>query len=189
MMILIMFSTMLTALGVVREKELGSITNFYATPVRKLEFLIGKQLPYVAVGFLTFAALFVMINFGFDVPITGSFLTLAFGALLYSAAATAFGLVLSAFVRSQIAAIFGSAIVVMVPTLNFSGMIYPVSTLDGPARLIGVSFPAVYFQRISSGVFNKGLSIDVLWVNHLTLAAFCVGFVTLAAVLLKKQEA
>ncbi len=189
MMQLIMFSTMLTALGIVREKELGSITNFYSTPVNKLEFLIGKQLPYLGVAAVSFGILFALIHFGFDVPIAGSFITLASGALLYIAAATAFGLVLSAFVRSQIAAIFGSAIIVMIPTFNFSGMMYPTSTLEGPARLIAMLFPAVYFQKISSGVFNKGLSIDALWLNHAVLATFCLVFVALAAVLVKKQEA
>lgn len=189
MMQLIMFSTMLTALGIVREKELGSITNFYSTPVNKLEFLIGKQLPYLAVATVTFGNLFAMIHFGFGVPMAGSFLTLASGAVLYGAAATAFGLVLSAFVRSQIAAIFASAIIVMIPALNFSGMMYPISSLEGAARVIGALFPALYFQKISSGVFNKGLTIDALWLNHATLAAFCFAFVAIAAVLLKKQEA
>jgi ribosome-dependent ATPase len=189
MMQLILFSTMLTALGIVREKEFGSIINFYTTPVRKLEFLIGKQLPYLAITVVTFANLVALIVLGFRVPMSGSFLTLAGGALLYGAAATAFGLVISTFVRSQIAAIFGSAIIVMIPTMNFSGMMYPVSTLEGGARVIGTLFPALYFQQISAGVFNKGLGLGVLWPNHAALMAFAVAFLLLAAFLLKKQEA
>jgi ribosome-dependent ATPase len=189
MMLMMMFCTMLTALGIVREKELGSITNLYAAPASKLEFLLGKQLPYIGIGLASFTALVLTIVGPFGVPMTGSFLTLALGAVLYAGAATAFGLVVSTFVRSQIAAIFGSAIIVSIPTVNFSGMMYPVSTLEGGARLIGQYFPAYYFQRISTGVFNKGLGLADLYQNHLALAAFCVVFIAAATLLLKKQEA
>ncbi|SIO53473.1 ribosome-dependent ATPase [Rhodovulum sp. ES.010] len=189
MMMLIMVPTMMTALGIVREKEMGSITNLYAAPVRKLEFLVGKQAPYVAVAMVSFTILLGMLLAVFGLRIEGSPGALVAGAALYTAAATAFGLVISTFVRSQIAAIFGSAIIVMIPTVNFSGMLYPVSTLDGLTRAIGQSFPPLYFQRISTGVFNKGLGFADLWLNHLILAGFCVLFWTLAALLLRKQEA
>jgi ribosome-dependent ATPase len=189
MMLIILFSAMLTALGVVREKELGSITNLYAAPVSKLEFLVGKQLPYIGVALISFISLVVLITAGFGVPMEGSFAALALGAALLAGAATAFGLVVSAFVRSQIAAQFASAIIVMIPTVNFSGMLYPVSTLEGGSRVIGMLFPAVYFQSISAGVFNKGLGIGALYADHLALAGFCVAFLALAVLLLRKQEA
>jgi ribosome-dependent ATPase len=189
MMLILLFSVMLTALGVVREKEMGSITNLYAAPVSKLEFLIGKQLPYVAIAMLSFVNLTLLITFGFGVGLVGSFFALLLGAVLLALAATAFGLVISAFVSSQIAALFASMIIVTVPTINFSGMMYPVSTLEGGARLIGQMFPALYFQQISSGVFNKGLGFGVLYPNHLALFGFYIGFLFLAALLLKKQEA
>jgi ribosome-dependent ATPase len=188
MMLIIMFCTMLTALGIVREKELGSITNLYAAPASKLEFLLGKQLPYIGIGLVSFVVLVLVIVFAFRVPMTGSFLALALGAILFAGAATAFGLVISTFVRSQIAAIFGSAIIVSIPTVNFSGMMYPVSTLEGGARVIGTLFPSLYFQRISTGVFNKGLGLAELYGNHLVLALFCAVFLTAAALLLRKQE-
>jgi ribosome-dependent ATPase len=189
MMLIILFSAMLTALGVVREKELGSITNLYAAPVSKLEFLVGKQLPYIGVALISFISLVVLITAGFGVPMEGSFAALALGAALLAGAATAFGLVVSAFVRSQIAAQFASAIIVMIPTVNFSGMLYPVSTLEGGSRVIGMLFPAVYSQSISAGVFNKGLGIGALYADHLALAGFCVAFLALAVLLLRKQEA
>ncbi|SLN66143.1 ribosome-associated ATPase/putative transporter RbbA [Oceanibacterium hippocampi] len=189
MMLLMMIPAMLTALGVVREKEMGSILNLYAAPVRKIEFLLGKQLPYVAVAMASFGSLVVLMLTVFGIGMPGSFLALSLGALLYTTAATAFGLVVSTFVRSQIAAIFATAIVVMVPTVNLSGMMYPVSTLEGGAALTGQSFPALYFQQISAGVFNKGLDLATLYPNHLVLAGFCLLFWALAAMLLRKQEA
>ena len=189
MMMLVMIPTMMTALGVVREKEIGSIANFHAAPVGRLEFLMGKQAPYIGIAMVSFFILVAMLLTVFGLRIEGSFAALSLGALLYTAAATAFGLVISTFVRSQIAAIFGSAIIVIIPTVNFSGMLYPVATLDGLTRAIGQSFPALYFQRISTGVFNKGLGPGDLYREHLMLAGFAALFLALAAMLLRKQEA
>ncbi len=189
MMQLIMVPAMLTALGVVREKEMGSIINLYAAPVYKIEFLVGKQLPYIVVAMVSFMSLVVLMLSVFKIGMSGSFITLASGALLFTTAATAFGLVVSIFVRSQIAAVFATSIIVMIPTVNFSGMIYPASTLEGGAAIIGHGFPALYFQRISAGVFNKGLGFQDLYLNHLILAGFCMLFWMTAAALLRKQDA
>lgn len=188
MMQLIMIPAMLTALGVVREKEIGSIVNLYAAPARRIEFLIGKQAPYVAVGMVSFAILvgLMLAVFGLGWPHDPA--ALALGALLCVTAATGFGLVVSTFVRSQIAAIFATSIIVMIPTVNFSGMLYPVSTLEGVAAAIGRGFPALYFQRISAGVFNKDLGLAALWPDHLALALFCVLYWIAASLLLSKQE-
>jgi len=188
MLLIYMFSAMLTALGVVREKELGSIINLYAAPASKLEFLVGKQLPYIAIAMVSFVSLVILIVVFFQVPITGSLAALMVGAVLFATAATALGLVISSFVSTQLAAIFGSAIIVMIPTLNFSGMLYPVSTLEGSGWIIGHLFPALYFQKITSGVFNKGLGFSSLYQNYLWLALFCVVFWAMATLLLKKQE-
>ena len=189
MMLMMMIPAMLTALGVVREKELGSILNLYAAPARKIEFLLGKQLPYIGVAMVSFASLVVLMLTVFGVGMPGSFMALVLGALFYATAATAFGLVVSTFVSSQIAAIFATAIIVLIPTINFSGMMYPVSTLEGGAAIIGQAFPALYFQNISAGVFNKGLDFMILYPNHLILVGFCVFFWAVATALLRKQEA
>lgn len=189
MLLMYMFSTMLTALGVVREKELGSITNLYASPASKLEYLIGKQLPYIGIALVSFTSLVTLMVVFFQVPITGNFMALVVGALLFAIAATALGLVISSLVSTQLAAIFGSAIIVMIPALNFSGMLYPVSTLVGGGWLIGHLFPALYFQQITSGVFNKGLGFISLSQSFAWIAFFCVIFWFLATLMLKKQEA
>ncbi len=187
MMMLIMTPAMLTALGVVREKELGSIANFYAAPVSKLEFLIGKQAPYIVIAFVSFLLLFVVMRLGLGVVSAGSFLALSLGALCFVMAATAFGLVMSTLVRSQIAAIFGTAIVTMTPTVNFSGMLYPTASLEGGARVISAAFPSTYFQSIASGVVNKGLDMSLLYPDHLMLLGMTAGLWFLAALLLRKQ--
>ncbi|NRF49484.1 ABC transporter permease, partial [Pseudomonas stutzeri] len=114
-LLLMMIPAMLTALGVVREKELGSITNFYVTPTTRLEFLLGKQLPYIALGMFNFATLALLAVFVFGIPIKGSILTLCLGALLYVTCATGLGLLMSSILNSQIAAIFGTTIVTLLP--------------------------------------------------------------------------
>lgn len=188
MLLLMMLPAMLTAVAVVREKELGSITNLYAAPAQKLEFLIGKQLPYIGLAMMSFFLLLVEIRFAFQVPLAGNFFVLVLGALLFTTASTGFGLFISTFVNSQIAAIFATSILALIPTQNFSGMIYPVSTLNGPSRMIGELFPAMYFQKISAGVFNKGLGFADLGGSLAALAGFSIAFLLLSAWRLKKQD-
>src|SRR5450759_5663620 len=96
-MLLALFPAILMALAIVREKELGSITNLYVTPVTRIEFLLGKQLPYIAVAMVNFALMFLMALFVFRVPFKGSFPTLLIGVLIYVTTTTAYGMLLSAF--------------------------------------------------------------------------------------------
>jgi ribosome-dependent ATPase len=183
-----LFPAILMALGVVREKELGSITNLYVTPVTRIEFLIGKQLPYVAVALANLALMFAMALFVFRVPLQGSFPTLVVGALLYVTAMTAYGMLISAFTSTQIAALFGTSILTVLPATQFSGMMTPVSSLAGAAQLIGRAFPMTYFVPISVGTFTKGLGFVDLAPNLAALAAFIPVLTGLNLLLLRKQE-
>jgi ribosome-dependent ATPase len=188
-LILAFIPAMLTALGIVREKELGSITNFYATPLTRLEFLLGKQAPYLAISLINLAVLTAMNRWLFGVPFKGSALTLAFGGLLYVLATTSMGLLISAFTRTQIAAILGTMIITSLPTIQFSGLIVPRSSLDGAAAVMGMLFPAGYFLDIAVGTFTKALDIRQLWPQCLALFGFFLGFTGLSLAMLKKQEA
>jgi ribosome-dependent ATPase len=188
MLLLVLVPAMLTALGVVREKELGSIANLYATPVTKLEFLLGKQLPYVAVGLLSFLSLVLLVVFLFGVPVRGDLLVLMLGGLLYVLSTTAFGLLVSTMVRSQVAATFATALLTIIPAVNFSGLLYPLAQLEPGARALGLAFPAAWFQEVSVGTFAKGLGFPELGSNLLALLAFAVGLVGLSWLFLKKQE-
>jgi ribosome-dependent ATPase len=178
----------LTALAVVREKELGSIVNLYVTPVTRLEFLLGKQLPYVALAMLSFLLLVLLAVTVFDVPVKGSFITLFAAALLYVVSTTSIGLLTSTFMRSQIAALFGTAIITMLPSVQFSGLVNPVSSLEGAGAMIGRIFPATHFTIISRGVFCKALGFSDLYGSFIPLAAAGPLLIVLCAALLKKQE-
>ena len=186
-LLLLMIPAMLAVLSVVREKELGSIINFYVTPVTKFEFLFGKQLPYIGLAFLNFLMLTAFAVFMFRVPFTGSFPTYALAALLYVTIATGMGLVLSTFMSSQIAAIFGTALLTLIPAVQYSGIIDPVSSLQGAGAFIGKIYPATHFVTISRGVFSKALGFADLASSFLPLLIAVPVLMALAIVLLKKQ--
>jgi ribosome-dependent ATPase len=187
-LLLALFPAILMALAVVREKELGSITNLYVTPVTRLEFLLGKQIPYVGVAMANFALMFVMALFIFRVPLRGSFFALVLGVLVYVTTTTAYGMVISAFARTQIAALFGTAITTFLPASQFSGMMVPVSSLSPTAQIMGRAFPMTYFIPISIGTFTKGLSFGDLAVRIGELAVFIPALTLISLMLLRKQE-
>ena len=187
-LLLVLIPAILMAVGVVREKELGSITNLYVTPVTRLEFLLGKQAPYVLVGFVNFLILAAMAIVLFGVPIEGGALVLLLGALLYVIATTGVGLVISAFTKTQTAALFGTAIATLLPAIQFSGMMQPVSSLEGGAYVIGHAFPMMYFLNISVGSFTKALGFAELQGDVLALLVFFPILTLLSMVLLRSQE-
>ena len=188
MLVLMMIPAMMSAVGVVREREIGSIANFYASPAAVAQYLIGKQLPYIAVGMVNFAAMMLMIIYLFGVPLKGSFTGLAVGTLLMVSASTALGLLISCFVRSQLAAIFATAIITMIPAQTYSGFLYPLSTMEGGALIIGKTFPSSWYYTVSVGSFTKGLHTADLLHEYAAIATFAATSLILACVLLKKQE-
>ncbi len=187
-LMLALFPAILMALAIVREKELGSITNLYVTPVRRIEFLIGKQIPYIGVAMANFFLMLAMALLVFQVPLKGSFLALLVGALIYVPATTAYGMVISAFARTQIAALFGTAILTVLPATQFAGMMTPVSSLSGVAQIMGRAFPMTYFVPISVGVFTKGLGFADLGPTMAALAVFTPILTAISLLLLRKQE-
>lgn len=187
-LLLMMIPAMLAALSVVREKELGSILNLYVTPVSRAEFLLGKQLPYVVLGMLNFGLLVLVAQTVFGVPLKGSLAALSAAALLYVVCATGFGLLVSTFTRSQIAALFFTIIGTLIPCVQFAGLINPVSALDGVGALIGRWYPATHFLAISRGVFNKALTFGDLGAAFGALALALPLILALSVAMLKKQE-
>jgi len=186
--LLLMIPAMLTALSVVREKELGSIINLYVTPVTRTEFLLGKQLPYLVLAMLNFGLMTLLAITLFGVPVKGNFAALAAGALLFVIFSTGFGLFTSTFTRSQIAALFLTIIATIIPAVQFSGLMNPVSSLVGVGAFIGRVYPATYFLNITRGVFNKALGFSGLHASFWPLLLAAPVMLGLAILLLKKQE-
>ncbi|AOZ09330.1 ribosome-associated ATPase/putative transporter RbbA [Cupriavidus malaysiensis] len=187
-LLLLMMPAMLTALAVVREKELGSIINLYVTPVTRLEFLLGKQAPYVLLAMLNFLLMTLLAVTLFDVPIKGSFPTLLLAAAIYCVIATAIGLLASTFTRSQIAALFFTMMGTMVPAVQFAGLLNPVASLEGAGYLIGQVYPATYMLTVSRGVFSKALDFADLRSAFWPLLLAVPVILGASVALLKKQE-
>ncbi len=188
-MLLALIPSILSAVGVVREKELGSITNLYSTPSTRLEFLIGKQIPYIIVGMINFLSLVLLAILLFSVPIKGSFISLSAGTLLYVVSITGFGSLVSTFTRTQIGALFATLLITIITSMEFSGFLEPISSLTGGAELVGKTFPAAYFLKISVGTFTKSLNFDDLALNYLALGIFIIAYLLLCLLFLRKQEA
>jgi ribosome-dependent ATPase len=187
-LLLLLIPAILMTVSIVREKELGSMINFYVTPTGRLEYLIGKQLPYIAIAMLNFFILTAIALVVFNVPIKGSFLMLTFCTLLYVTATTGIGMVTSTFTSSQVAAVFVTAILTIVPTIQFSGLLQPVSTLEGGAGVVGSIWPASYYMHSSLGAYTKGISPRLMLVD---VGFFLCCIPTLLAISylgLRKQE-
>jgi ribosome-dependent ATPase len=187
-LMLIMIPAIMATIGVVREKETGSIANFYSTPISKFEFLFGKQLPYIVVAMISFVLLLLLAVFLFGVPVKGSLFALVLGTLLYVSASTGFGQLVSTFTRTQVSAVFATIVISIIPAANFSGLLVPVSSLSGGGRVLGLAFPAAWYQPISVGTFTKALGVADLWPNMLVLVGFFLVYLLAAKVILNKQE-
>ena len=186
--LLVLVPAMLTALGVVREKELGSITNLYVTPITRLEFLLGKQLPYIIISMIGFFGLMALSVTLFGVPFKGSLVAITLGALLYVTATSGLGLLMSTFTRSQVAAIFGTAIATMTPAFSFCGLNSSVSALEGGAAVFSKIYPTTHFLVISQGTFSKALGFSDLSDQFVALALFILAIIAICVLLLPKQE-
>jgi ribosome-dependent ATPase len=187
-LLLLLIPAMLATLSVVREKDLGSIINFYVTPTTRLEFLLGKQLPYVALGMINFLMMTALAVTLFDVPMKGDFWTASAGALLYVSCTTGIGLFVSTVTRTQVAALFATAIATLVPAAHYCGLIDPVSSLEGFGRWVGEIYPTAHFITISRGVFNKALDFTGLYASFIALLIAIPVLIGLSAVFLKKQD-
>lgn len=187
-LLLLLIPAILMTVAIVREKELGSMINFYVTPTGRLEYLLGKQLPYVAIGMINFLILAALTLIVFNVPIKGSFLTLLLCTLLYVMATTGLGMVTSTFTGSQVAAVFVTAILTIVPTIQFSGLLQPVSTLEGGARIVGSIWPATYYMHSSLGAYTKGLAPRLMVPDLVFLACSIPVLLGISLAGLRKQE-
>ena len=188
MLILLLIPAINSTIGVVREKETGSIANFQATPITSLEFLVGKQIPYVMVGLVNAAMLFFLAVLLFQVPFKGQFSVFVVGTLLYVLSTTSFGLLVSCFTKTQVAAVFATAIFTTIPAINFSGLLVPLSSLSQFAQGIGAAFPPAWYQPVVMGTFTKGLGWSELQTHVLGLGGFYIAYLAISALSLRKQE-
>ncbi|MGQ0694616.1 MAG: ABC transporter permease, partial [Nitrospiraceae bacterium] len=180
MFTLMVASPLLTTLGVVREKETGSIYNIYSSTVSKAEFLVGKLVPYFVISAINVAVLWLMAVWLFRVPFKGSFAVFFAASLLFVLCSTGIGLVISLLVRTQMAALIITIIIAMVPTILFSGLLVPVPSLSPGAQVQAHLFPAMYYTDVVRGSFLKGLGLKAMWTDLLALAGFAAALRVIA---------
>ena len=187
-LLLLLIPAILMTVSIVREKELGSIVNFYVTPTARLEYLLGKQLPYLAIGMINFVILTALALLVFGVPIKGSFIILTVCTLLYLMSTTGLGMVTATFTSSQVAAVFITALLTIIPTIQFSGLLQPISTLSGSAAVIGAIWPASYYMHSSLGAYTKGIGPGLMMQDILFLLVCVPVLVIIGVAGLRKQE-
>lgn len=187
MMILSFCPPLLTALGIVREKERGSIYNIYSSTVTRHEFLLGKLLPYTMISVINILVLWSMAVFLFGAPFKGDPLFFFVASVVFVLCTTGIGLVVSMFVTTQQAALIITLLISLIPTINYSGMFSPVSSLTGGAEVASYLFPGRYYATIVRGSFLKGVGLEVLWKEVLILAAYAAVLRMIAFYLLTKR--
>lgn len=186
--ILIVMPAVMTTLSIVREKEAGTITNFYATPLTKLEFLLGKQLVYIFIFFIIYLILICIATMLYDIPIKGSFLLLTIISFVYILCTTAIGLFVSSFVKSQIVGLLISAISTMIPSFIYSGLLTPISSLDASGQFTARLYPIIYYMRTILGILTKDLPIMTILPNLFYLLIFYAILMFSCNKLLAKQD-
>ena len=187
MFILIASPPFLTALGVVREKERGSIFNLYASNTSRGEFLLGKLAPYVAISTLNILILWALAVWLYGVPFKGDPLFFLLASVVYVLCTTGIGLLVSVLVRTQMAAMIVTLIVTLVPAILYSGFIIPIPSLKPVAYVVAHLMPAVYYTRIAVGCFLKGVGLTALWPELLILAGYACALFALGYRLFTKR--
>ncbi len=186
--ILTMTMVMLTSMGIVRERERGTLEQLIVSPVKNVELVLGKILPYVAIGYLQMSLVLVLGRYVFDVPIAGS-LPLLFGlAALFIAANLALGLFFSTIAKTQQQAMQMSMFFVL-PNILLSGFMFPFESMPAPARALGHVLPLTHFLRVVRGIVLKSSTARDLAPQVGWLAAILVALVLLASLRFRKKLA
>jgi len=186
-MILMVMTMLLSAMGVVREKEIGTMEQLIVTPIRPWQLLVGKLLPFALIGVFQMILATAVTVFGFGVPLHGSFALLLGLTTLFILSTLGLGLLVSTLVQNQQQAMMGAAFCAMVPMIYLSGLIFPIANMPPAIRLVTYAIPLRYYAEIIRGVFLRGSGIAVLWPEALTLLLMGLAILTVAALRFRKR--
>jgi len=184
--ILLIITLLLTAQAIIREKELGTLEQLMVTPMRPIELMLGKTLPFALVGMINMLVITGGALLIFRVPFRGSFLLLMFCALLFLMTSLGYGLFLSTVSTTQQQAVMGSFFFIM-PSFMLSGFIFPISNMPLVIQYLSRLNPMLYFMEIVRGIFLKGAGVSVLWPQMLILAFYGVLILSLSAIRFRKK--
>ena len=176
---ILMICLILTAMAVVREREIGTLDQLLVSPITPTELMLGKTIPVLLIGLFHLLVYTSLTVFQFGVPMKGSFLALLLAALLYILAALALGLLISTVSKTQQEA-FMLLILVVLPAVMLSGFVSPIESMPKVFQWLTVINPIRYFLEIVRGVFLKGIGVEQLWPQYLTLTVMSVGTLVMA---------
>ena len=188
-LVLLVAPAILTALLIVKEKENGTIFNFYASPIGKLEFIIAKLLPVFMLHSLNIFILFIWATYLFDVPFRGSFFLYWISSEIYILISLSIGMLISIITKRQIVAVVLTVIITILPAFLYSGMLMPISSMRGASWVEAHIFPVMYYNHILYDTFLIGQGFDSPKIVFylFILIGFVVALLSAGALLLKKE--
>jgi ABC-2 type transport system permease protein len=179
--IMMIVGAIMTALSIVKEKERGTIEQILVSPIRPLELMVGKIVPYMFIAVVDLAIIVVAGYVVFGVPIKGSLPQFALLSLAYLLAALGVGVLVSTLATTMQSAMIAAFFLSLLPSVLLSGFVFPIENMPAPIRVITYFFPGRYFVTAIRGIYLKGVGIEVLWPEALALLGFTVTIVSLSA--------
>ena len=186
-MVLMVMTMLLSAMGVVREKEVGTMEQLIVTPIRPWQLLVGKLAPFALIGVVQVFLITGVAVFGFRVPLRGSFPLLLGLTLLFLLVTLGIGLLVSTLVRNQQQAMMAATFLAMIPMVYLSGLIFPIENMPQAIQLVTYLVPLRYYAEIIRGVFLRGSGIDVLWPEAVVLLGMGVSLMAVASLRFRKR--
>ena len=186
-MILMVMTMLLSAMGVVREKEIGTLEQIIVTPIHAWQLLVGKLLPFALIGLFQMCLATAVTVFGFGVPLRGSLLLLLGLTALFILNTLGLGLFVSTLVQNQQQAMMAAAFGAMIPMIYLSGLIFPIDNMPRPIQLVTYLIPLRYYAEIIRGVFLRGSGLNVLWPEALVLLGMGAAIMTVASLRFRKR--
>jgi len=180
-LILMLISALMTSVSITREKEMGTMEVLLVSPLRPLQIIAGKVIPYILLSVINALVILLIGHFAFQVPVSGSFILLLAESVLYIIMALCMGIFISTVAKNQMTAMFISLVGLMLPTVLLSGFIFPISNMPKILQLLSHIMPARWFVEIVRGIMLKGLGLGLLWKQTLILAVMTLLFVVTSA--------
>jgi len=179
-LILMLISAMMTSISITREKELGTMEILLVSPLRPVQIIVGKVLPYLFLSIINAFVIVLIGHFIFGVPITGSFILLMLETILFIMMALCLGILISTVAKNQMVAMFISMIALMLPTIILSGFIYPIENMPVLLQVLSHVMPARYFVTILRAIMLKGVGILYIWKETLILIGMTLFFIAVS---------
>ena len=179
-MVLLLVCTMMTAITIVKEKEMGTMEIMLVSPMKPQMVVIAKAIPYLVLSAVNIASILLLSRFVLEVPVNGSLILLVFESLLFTLVSLSLGLLISSGAESQQTAMFISLVALFLPTIMLSGFMFPIENMPLPLRIISNIVPAKWYYSIVKSVMIKGTGLQSIWKETLILAGMMLFFLTVA---------